>query len=137
MRGLHVGSSIVHINTSELAEFRVPVPPLPEQRKIADILSTWDKALTQLDALIEAQQRRKKALMQQLLTGRRRLKGFDQSKGKTASDRFGIYPADWKRVRLGEITHEVPTKNAEGTDLPVLSCTKHRGLGGVFANQAR
>ena len=31
-------------------------------------------------------------------------------------------------MRLGEITNEVPTKNAEGTDLPVLSCTKHRGL---------
>lgn len=112
----------------DFASIPVQVPPLPEQSKIADILTTWDEALTQLDALIEAQERRKKALMQQLLTGRRRLKGFDNSKGKTASDRFGIYPADWKRVRLGEITNEVPTKNAEGTDLPVLSCTKHRGL---------
>lgn len=122
-----VSQSNINPTTLKLA-MQVPLPPLPEQRKIADILSTWDEALTQLDALIEAQERRKKALMQQLLTGRRRLKGFDQSKGKTASDRFGIYPADWKRVRLGEITNEVPTKNADGTDLPVLSCTKHRGL---------
>lgn len=112
----------------ELQETVFALPPLPEQGKIADILTTWDEALTQLEALIEAQERRKKALMQQLLTGRRRLKGFDQSKGNTASDRFGIYPADWKRVRLGEITHEVPTKNAQGTNLPVLSCTKHSGL---------
>jgi type I restriction enzyme S subunit len=121
-------TSIAHLGVSRFAEVTAPVPPLPEQRKIADILSTWDEALTQLDDLIEAQDRRKKALMQQLLTGRRRLKGFDQSKGKTASDRFGTYPADWKRVRLGEIANEVPTKNADGTDLPVLSCTKHRGL---------
>ena len=123
-----VGSTIQTIGLGVFKKLAGTFPPLPEQRKIADILTTWDEALTQLDALIEAQERRKKALMQQLLTGRRRLKGFDQSKGKTASDRFGIYPADWKRVRLGEITNEVPTKNAEGTDLPVLSCTKHRGL---------
>lgn len=120
--------SMKKIQKGAFLKLKAPTPPLPEQRKIADILTTWDEALTQLDALIEAQERRKKALMQQLLTGRRRLKGFDQSKGKTASDRFGIYPADWKRVRLGEITHEVPTKNAQGTDFPVLSCTKHRGL---------
>lgn len=117
-----------HLNVGAFQKIKVPVPPLPEQIKIADILTTWDEALTKLDALIEAQERRKKALMQQLLTGRRRLKGFDQPKGKTASDRFGVYPADWKPVRLGEIANEVPTKNAEGTDLPVLSCTKHRGL---------
>jgi type I restriction enzyme S subunit len=122
------GTNISNLSQSILAELEIPTPPLPEQRKIADILTTWDEALTQLDALIEAQEHRKKALMQQLLTGRRRLKGFDQSKGKTASDRFGTYPADWKRVRLGEIANEVPTKNADGTDLPVLSCTKHRGL---------
>jgi type I restriction enzyme S subunit len=126
--GLAPGVGQPNLNTELIGSVVLPLPPLPEQRKIADILSTWDEALTQLDALIEAQERRKKALMQQLLTGRRRLKGFDKSKGKTASDRFGTYPADWKRIRLGEITREVPTKNAEGTKLPVLSCTKHHGL---------
>jgi type I restriction enzyme S subunit len=119
---------LASINSSQLRQFPVPLPPLPEQRKIADILTTWDEALSKLDDLIAAEELRKKALMQQLLTGRRRLRGFDQSKSKTACDRFGTYPADWKRVRLGEITNEIPTKNAEGTDLPVLSCTKHRGL---------
>jgi type I restriction enzyme S subunit len=128
VKGVQTETAIPHISAGQIKEFVVSLPTPTEQRKIADILTTWDEALTQLDSLIEAQERRKKALMQQLLTGRRRLKGFDQSKGKTASDRFGIYPADWKRVRLGDITHEVPTKNAGGTDLPVLSCTKHRGL---------
>ncbi|SKB07998.1 Type I restriction modification DNA specificity domain-containing protein [Prosthecobacter debontii] len=61
-----------------LEEYPVPKPPLSEQRKIADILSTWDDALEKLDALIKVQERRKKALMQQLLTGRRRLKGFSK-----------------------------------------------------------
>lgn len=120
--------SMKKIQKGAFLKLKTPVPPLPEQRKIADILSTWDEALTQLDALIQAQERRKKALMQQLLSGKKRLKGFDKSKGLTLSDRFGTYPADWKRTRLGGVTHEIGVRNANGGELPVLSCTKHRGL---------
>lgn len=82
------GVSQSNINPTTLRlMMQVPCPPLTEQRKIADILTTWDEALTQLDALIEAQERRKKALMQQLLIGKRRIPGF---KGQ------------WKRVSLGK-----------------------------------
>lgn len=101
---------------------------IPEQSKIAEILITWDVALEKLDALITAKERRKKALMQQLLTGKRRVKGFAERCGRSKSDRFGSYPADWRRVSLGEITIEVSARNAAGLALPVLSCTKHRGL---------
>lgn len=66
----------------------IELPPLPEQCKIADILTTWDEALMQLDALIEAHERRKKGLMQQLLTGKRRVPGF---------------AAPWKLVRLSRL----------------------------------
>jgi type I restriction enzyme S subunit len=103
-------------------------PPLHEQRKIADILGTWDEALENLDVLISAKDRRKQALMQQLLTGKRRLKEFDESKGLTKRDRFGIYPADWNRRELGEITCEVSARNADCGNMPVLSCAKHHGL---------
>lgn len=121
-------TTMTTLSQDQLGSVLIRLPPLPEQRKIADILSTWDEALSKLDALVEAEERRKKALLKQLLSGRTRLKGFDQSNGKTAEDRFGIYPADWRKVRLGEITREVPTRNASETSLPVLSCTKHRGL---------
>jgi type I restriction enzyme S subunit len=60
----------------DFAEIPFRFPPLCEQRKIADILGTWDEALDKLDALIAAKDRRKQALMQQLLTGERRLPGF-------------------------------------------------------------
>ncbi|XHR27486.1 MAG: restriction endonuclease subunit S [Chthoniobacteraceae bacterium] len=106
----------------------LPFPPLPEQRKIAKILSTWDEALEKLDALIAAKERGKKALIQQLLTGKKRLPGFDRSNKRNKRDRFGSYPADWRRLKLGCITTEVGTRNAKGKDIPVLSCTKHRGL---------
>jgi len=121
-------STLLHVAKDDITNQVIDFPPLPEQRKIAKILTTWDDALEKLDALIAAQDRRKQGLVQQLLTGRRRLKGFDTSKGRKKRDRFGTYPMDWNRVALGEITREVPSRNAGGHKLPVLSCTKHRGL---------
>lgn len=76
-------------------ELPVPVPPLPEQRKIAQILSTWDKAINTTARLIDNSKQQKKALMQQLLTGKKRL--LDDS-GKPFAD-------EWKEVKLGEISY--------------------------------
>ncbi|MBU2706336.1 restriction endonuclease subunit S [Zooshikella marina] len=56
--------------------FEIPVPPLSEQKKIAKILSTWDKAITTTEQLLTNSTQQKKALMQQLLTGKKRLPGF-------------------------------------------------------------
>ena len=55
----------------------VPIPALDEQKKIAQILSTWDKAITTTEQLLANSQQQKKALMQQLLTGKKRL--FDKN----------------------------------------------------------
>ena len=55
----------------------IPLPPLAEQRKIAEILSTWDEAITKTERLIAALQARKKGLMQRLLTGQVRFPGFE------------------------------------------------------------
>ncbi|MGE4290620.1 MAG: restriction endonuclease subunit S [Desulfovibrio sp.] len=60
----------------DFAKIPVTFPPLPEQKMIARILSTWDKAIETVDKLIENSQQQKKALMQQLLTGKKRLPGF-------------------------------------------------------------
>jgi type I restriction enzyme S subunit len=58
-------------------ELLIRFPPRHEQQKIAQILSVWDKSIEKLEALIAAKQKRKKALMQQLLTGKNRFSGFD------------------------------------------------------------
>ncbi|MEQ5369233.1 restriction endonuclease subunit S [Morganella morganii] len=71
------GSSQSALNLSVLRALKVPVPPLPEQQKIAKILSTWDNAISATKRLLENSQQRKKALMQQLLTGKKRLPGFE------------------------------------------------------------
>ena len=64
------------INAEEYATLKIPLPPFPEQKAIAQILSTWDKAIHQTEQLITQKEQGKKWLMQQLLTGKKRLKGF-------------------------------------------------------------
>lgn len=87
-RIIETGSTMKHINTGDLYKFHVPVPPLPEQQRIVSLLSLWDTAIAKQTALIEKLTLRKRGLMQQLLTGKKRLKGFE---------------GEWKEVKLGEI----------------------------------
>lgn len=70
------GQSIVHIYPEELSKVSVPCPSTEEQQKIVKVLETWDKAIQLTRKLIEQKELQKKYLMQQLLTGRTRLKGF-------------------------------------------------------------
>tara|TARA_R110001583_G_scaffold190028_1_gene353916 strand:+ start:729 stop:1985 length:1257 start_codon:yes stop_codon:yes gene_type:complete len=81
-------TNLASINSSQLKDFPVLLPPLPEQRQIAQILSTWDKAIVTTEKLIAASQQQKKALMQQLLTGKKRFAGFSEA---------------WEEVKLGDI----------------------------------
>lgn len=64
------------LNLSTIRKIPMNIAPLPEQKKIAKILSTWDKAITTTEQLIANSQQQKKALMQQLLTGKKHLAGF-------------------------------------------------------------
>ncbi|EMK3450279.1 restriction endonuclease subunit S [Vibrio vulnificus] len=72
----------------------VAVPPLPEQRKIAKILSTWDKAISTTEKLIESSKQQKKALMQQLLTGKKRLVNPETGKA---------FEGEWKFSQFNEL----------------------------------
>ncbi len=74
---LLVGSNYPAINSSDVKNLKIPLPPLSEQKKIADCLSTWDCAIEKQSQLINALTQRKKALMQQLLTGKKRLPRFE------------------------------------------------------------
>lgn len=70
------GSTIRNLSLATIKQTPTPVPPLAEQRKIAEILSTWDSAIAVVEKLIANAKAQKKALMQQLLTGQKRLPGF-------------------------------------------------------------
>jgi type I restriction enzyme S subunit len=75
-------------------ELPTPVPPLPEQRKIAKTLSTWDKAISTTEKLIETSKHQKKALMQQLLTGKKRLVNPETGKA---------FEGEWEEVKLSQL----------------------------------
>ena len=64
------------INKSQFEQIKLLCAPLPEQKAIADCLSTWDQTIEKQTALIAQKGLSKKALMQQLLSGKKRLKGF-------------------------------------------------------------
>ena len=81
-------TAVPHISPKDIKDYKIAVPPLLEQRRIAKILGTWDQAIAVTEALIAKSEAQKKALMQQLLTGKRRLPGFE---------------GDWKEVRLGDV----------------------------------
>lgn len=78
------------------------LPPLPEQKKIAAILSTWDEAIEKLNSYIEAKKKLKKALMQRLLTGKQRFKEFIIREDYKKTE-LGWIPEDWEVRRLGEL----------------------------------
>jgi type I restriction enzyme S subunit len=83
-----VGSTIKTIGLSYFKKLKIAVPPYAEQKKIAQILSTWDKAITATEQLLANSQQQKKALMQQLLTGKKRFSGFS---------------GDWEKVELEKL----------------------------------
>nr|WP_240146307.1 restriction endonuclease subunit S [Helicobacter pylori] len=85
---LGVGSGLKNIQLKALKDFEILLPPLNEQIAIANILSGLDRYLCALDALILKKEGVKKALSFELLSQRKRLKGFNQA---------------WQRVRLGDI----------------------------------
>lgn len=92
-RVLGQGNSVVHIYASDLSKVKIPLPPLPEQKAIAEILSAWDAFIQKTQALIDAKEKRKKSLMQQLLTGKLRLRS-------ASGERFS---GEWKSRKLGDI----------------------------------
>ncbi len=78
------------------------LPPLPEQQKIAQILSTWDKAIEKTEQLIHAKTQLKKGLMQQLLTGKKRF-GKSQETNELTKTKFGLLPKDWEIIKFGDV----------------------------------
>lgn len=106
-RDQFAGGGVQNLNVQMVKEYPIPVPPLPEQKKIAQILSTWDKAITTTEQLLANSQQQKKALMQQLLTGKKRL--LDKN-----GVRFG---GEWKHGHLSDLGKITKGKALSSKDL--------------------
>ncbi|RLS88782.1 MAG: restriction endonuclease subunit S [Planctomycetota bacterium] len=106
------GGAQKNLNTGWLKNFVIPIPPLPEQKAIAQVLSTADAAIHTTEKLIAQKELFKKWLMQQLLTGKKRLKGFDR---------------EWKEKKLSDLFDRVTRKNTEG-NTTVVTISAQRGF---------
>ena len=82
------GDAVVHISKASLENLSIPLPPIEEQRRIASALTSIDNLIDSLDRLIAKKRAIKQGVMQQLLSGKKRLKGFTEP---------------WVEKRLGEI----------------------------------
>lgn len=98
------------LGQSEFARLELTIPSSKEQFKIAQIISTWDKAIAVTEQLLNNSQQQKKALMQQLLSGRRRCPGFTE---------------EWNSRGLAEVAQIIVSpvdKKTKSDEKPVLLC---------------
>ncbi len=110
-------AAIPQLTGKQIANYRIAVPPIEEQRKISKILSVWDEAIAKQTKLINALTRRKRALTQLLLTGNKRLPNFTES---------------WKKVSYHQILKEIKrTLKWNDDELYRLISVKRRS-GGIF-----
>lgn len=92
-----MGGQYPALNESQVMSIKIPLPPLPEQKKIAAVLSTVDDSIQKADEAVASTEKLKKGLMQELLT-----KGIGHKKFKDTE--IGRIPEEWEAVRLGDVT---------------------------------
>ena len=105
------GAIRYNLGQEDLSRVKILVPPIIEQQRIVSVLQLWDTAIEKQSELIEKLKLRKRALMQQLLTGKKRLPGFS---------------GEWKRIKAGEIFESSSIRGNSNEVL--LSATQEHGV---------
>lgn len=118
---LAVGVKVYGVSKSQFNSILIPLPPLHEQRLIADCLGTWDEAIDLAEKQVAAFELRKKYLMQVLLSGKKRLPGFT---------------GDWKTVQLGDVIKKTQEKVAWDEDTKYDLISVRRRSGGIFLRES-
>ena len=85
LRRIATGISVYGVSKTNLAKLKLPLPPLPEQKAIGEVLGLMDTAINKSNQLITQKELRKKWLMQNLLTGKKRLRGYEDEKWQKKS----------------------------------------------------
>jgi type I restriction enzyme, S subunit len=113
LKTIETGSTMKHLNVGDMIYLKLPVPPIHEQKSIATILSIWNKTITTTQKLITQKEQQKKWLMQMLLTGKKRLEGFD---------------GEWKEVNLDKIFTQINNINDGGDSHSIMTISSKLGL---------
>ena len=127
----------VSITLNDLFKFEFSLPSLPEQQKIAQILSTWDKAIATCEQLLFNNQQQKKALMQQLLTGKKRLLDEDGVRFCGECPEYlleKIEKLGWAELGRGNVISKKDMEDIPG-EYPIYSSSvKNNGLMGAYGD---
>lgn len=105
-------SGIPQLTGEQISNYKISIPGYSEQTRIAQLLSTWDRAIETTQKLIAQKELSKKWLMQMLLTGKKRLKGFS---------------GEWKEVKIEDIFERITRRNLEG-NTNVVTISAQRGF---------
>lgn len=100
-------TTLLHVQKSDITRQKVNVPPLPEQKAIADLLSTWDEAIEKTEQLIQAKRKRFNDLLNDLIY-------------------LPTVEGQWKQIRTESLFKE--RKETKRDDLPLLSITNGEGV---------
>lgn len=111
------GAVRANIGQKDLAKVNFLIPPIEEQKKIAEILSTWDKVIETVEKLVANSQQQKKALMQHLLTGQKRL--LDDNGGEFGDEWTNSSLSDLCKIKTGK--KDVNEGNPNGL-YPFFTC---------------
>lgn len=109
---------LLNISVDDFFDSVIVSPSLAEQEKIAEILATQDKVIELKEKLLEEKKNQKKYLMQQLLTGKKRLPGFS---------------GEWKKTKLKKLLKERKTYSQKGLEYPHVTLSNE----GIYAKTER
>jgi type I restriction enzyme S subunit len=112
-----IQTGVPHTNLGILRTYKVPVPPTKaEQEAIAEALSDADALIESLEQLVAKKRHIKQGAMQELLTGKRRLPGFEHQFGLVRTE-IGMVPEDWDVIRLGDLGESLIGLTYKPTDV--------------------
>lgn len=107
------GSTVKGIDLESLKKLQLSLPPINEQKEILLVIECWDKAIELKEKLLQEKKKQKKGMLERLLTGKVRLKGFNE---------------EWNKVRLDKLIEESKERSTINNQYDILSVTKD----GVF-----
>jgi type I restriction enzyme, S subunit len=111
------------VNRNDLHKIKVYLPSVSIQKKIVDILATWDQTIEKTERLIAVKEKWFLWLSGRYLFGSN---GLNTKTSKRT--RWFSVPEHWEIVNIGSIAKEINVTNSSGENMPVLSCTKYDGL---------
>lgn len=116
-KSMAAGSSVQNLNKEKVEEIKIAHPMIKEQKEIAEALSDIDNLITSLQKLIDKKKAVKQGAMQELLTGKRRLLGFDQI---------------WEKKFFGDVFEFMPTNSLTREQMGAVGTVKNIHYGDIL-----